>query len=120
MIETIYEIMNTTMYSELGGIAYLAGFFSFLLIPYGAMAITERKDRSVETLDRVYDLFAVGTAAGIIWLGINVGTEGILAVIVGVGITITLYAALVIGLVITVGVTNLLTRRQKAYKITKE
>lgn len=120
MIETTQEVITASIDSELGSIMFLAMFFSFLLIPYAAMALTERTDRSVETLDRMYDIVAAGTAVGVIGLGINAGIKGILSVMIGVGYTTVTYATLIIGLLIIVGITNLLTRNERMYRLSEE
>jgi len=107
--------MTASMYSELGGIAYLAWFFSFLLIPYTILTIAERENQPTALIDRVYDSFAIIITIGIIGRGAVSGVEGLLAVMVGVGSTVALYTILIVGLIIIVGISNLLTRKQTMY-----
>lgn len=74
------------MESELGSVAWISGFFSFLLIPYAAMSFVET---SKELLDVVYDFLAGGVAVGIVVLAVTQsGVEGLVAVGVGVGLTL--------------------------------
>jgi hypothetical protein len=101
MIETVQEILAASGDSELGALAFLSGFFAFLLIPYAVLALTERATRRKTLVDVVYDGIATITALGVVVMaGVQSGTEGLIAVLVGVSLVGGVYLLLITPIVL--------------------
>lgn len=119
MLKTVHEVLNASAASELNQIVFLAAFFSFLLMPYGAMAFTERADRSTELLDRIYDVVAIAVTLGIVGVGASAGSEGLVAVGVGVAMTVMVFVVLLAGLLLLMFTFTLASRAQPVVRPTE-
>ena len=106
--QIIRNILTASVYSELGSLTYIGCFFSFLLIPYGVMALTERHNKSKELLDIIYDGVAVLTAVGILGAAFyESGIAGVIAIGVGTGIVTIIFCLLIMTVLTLAGIFEL-------------